>query len=573
MSTISIPAPKPRTYLPVDFAVTDWETLQPFYEELANRTLESADDLRKWIADRDELDAVVSEEFAWRYIRISVDTADKDAAQKYQYYVQEISPKAAPYEDAFNKKLTASPFCDQLDSDTYFIYLRGVRKELELYREENIPLFTKSQMKSKEHGEYFSKMMVEVDGKQLTLQQAGTILEEKDREKREAVYRQISERILQDKDALEGVFDDLRDIRSEIARNADFDNYRDYKFQEMGRFDYEVQDCFDFHDSIASEIVPVEGQLNRLRKEKLGFESLRPWDLSVDMGGKKPLRPFDTVDGLIEKSIQTLSSLHPLFGETLAIMREMKHLDLDSREGKRPGGYNMPLMVSGVPFIFMNAAQSIRDLRTLMHEAGHAVHSLVTKDLPLNASKHFPSEVAELASMTTELITMDYWDAFFDNEEDLRRAKINQLEGVLKTLPWVATIDQFQHWLYTNPTHTREERKTAWLEISGRFSSKEVNREGLEAFAEYTWHRQLHIFEVPFYYIEYGMAQLGAIAIWKRYRENQEAAMKDFIRALSLGYTQPIGDLYKAAGIEFNFSREYVAELAGFVQQELEKLF
>lgn len=562
----------PLEYLPKEFKVSVWSKLKPYYKELLKRPVHSISDLERWILDLSELEAVVGEEFAWRYIRITVDSQDQKALEVYQYAVQELSPYISSFENQLQKKLVASHFSNRLDKKKYAIFLRSVHNEVALFREENIPLETEMKMKSKEHGKVFSEMTVEMDGGELTLQQASIILEETDRARREEVYHKMNRRMLADTEQLEQIFDDLLLLRHQIANNAAFDNYRDYKFRDLGRFDYEVSDCFDFHDSIAHEILPIVEELDAIRQKELGLEKLRPWDMEVDSSGKVPLRPFTDVEDLIEKSIHCLSGLHPFFGECLSTMQEMKHLDLDSRKGKRPGGYNMPLHLTGVPYIFMNAANSASDMRTLMHESGHAVHSFLTRNYRLTAAKRPPSEVAELASMTMELLSMDGWGVFFEKEDDLRRAKIWQLENVLKILPWIATIDKFQHWIYTHPAHSREERKKAWLQIYRTFLSKTIDMEGLENELEYRWHKQLHLFEAPFYYIEYGMAQLGAVAIWKQYRENPQQAIENYCNALKLGYTRPIGEIYKTAGIEFNFSREHVAELGAFVREELEQL-
>jgi oligoendopeptidase F len=253
-------------------------------------------------------------------------------------------------------------------------------------------------------------------------------------------------------------------------------------------------------------------------------------------------------------------------------MKEMGHLDLDSRIGKAPGGFNYPLYEIGVPFIYMNAAGTLRDLVTMVHEGGHAIHSFLTRDLELTEFKSVPSEVAELASMGMELISMDFWDEFFTNEDDLKRAQKEQLEKVISTLPWVAAIDKFQHWIYENPNHTEKERYDKWKEIMNTFGSAVVDWSGFEDVRSNLWQKQLHLFEVPFYYIEYGMAQLGAIALWRNYKQNPEKTIKQYKEALKLGYTKSIGEIYKTAGIEFNFTRNYVRELMHFVSDELKKL-
>ncbi len=572
MDVNTAPKPMERAFLPQEFKITVWSRLKPYYSDLAKRPIQTEADLIKWIYDKCELIAVIQEEFNWRYIRLSLDSNDKRALEAYSYAIQELEPKISTFEQQLNQKLVDCPLTKELNQNDFFIYLRGIENKLSLYREENIPLFTKMAMKAKEHGTIFSTITINHEGEEKTLQQATTLLAETDRDLRETIYHSVCKRLLEAVPALDTLMNELLSIRHEVATNAGFNNYRDYKFKALGRFDYTVEDCFDFHDSIASEIVPIIDELDKIRRTDLGLKTLRPWDMQVDTSGKTPLKPFNGAPELIKKSIDCMARLRPYFGECIEIMDGMKHLDLDSRKGKRPGGYNMPLPSVGVPFIFMNAADSVRDVRTMMHEGGHAVHSFLTRNYRLTSSKKMPSEIAELAAMTMELLTMDYWDSFLDNKEELRRAKIWQLEKVLATLPWVATIDKFQHWLYTHPGHTNEERVSAWIRIYGEFKSNVVDTTGLEDYLTHQWHRQLHIFEVPFYYIEYGMAQLGAIAIWKRYRENPDQAVTEYIEALRLGYTKPIGTIYEAAGIKFDFSSEYVRELGAFIKKEIEDL-
>jgi oligoendopeptidase F len=572
MNAVSIPQPRERHFLPKEFKITVWSKLKPYYNELLNRPIDTPQTLEQWIKDRCELEAVVSEEFSWRYIRVTRDSGDQRAVDLYEYAVEELSPRVSSFENSLNCKLADCPLFNELEREKYAIYRRNLLNALQLFREENIPLNTEVQLKSKEYGRIFSEMTIGLDGKQMTLQKAGAILEETDRNRREAVYHKINGRILQEKESLEGLFDDLLEKRHTIARNAGYDNFRDFRFQALGRFDYTAEDCFTFHDSIIGEILPLVDELKRHRKQKLGVERLRPWDLNVDTSGQSPLRPFHSIDDLTEKTISCLGRLHPVFGQIIDMLRSMGRLDLDSRQGKRPGGYNMPLQDSGAPFIFMNAANSLNDMRTFMHECGHAIHSVLTRGLPLNTDRRFPSEVSELAAMSMELLSMEHWDIFFPSEADMKRARVNQLETVLKVLPWIACIDKFQHWIYTHPRHSREERKRRWQEIYREFGSSMVDYTGLDHYVEYLWHKQLHLFEVPFYYIEYGMAQLGAIAMWKQYREHPAEAIQRFIEALRLGYSRSIGEIYRAAGIRFDFSRDTVQELGRFVRKELESL-
>lgn len=571
--SVEIPQARKLQFLPDDFKITVWSKLKPYYHELGNRTINDVKDLENWVLDRSELDAVVSEDICWRYIRLTQNSEDVNATEHYQYFIQEISPKIANYDNDLNIKLVESPFFESLSEAGYKIYFRDVENGVKLFRAENIPLSTEEKLKAKEYGALVSKMTVEIDGEELTIPKARMLLEETDRNLRASVYKKMGQRFLEDREAFDALFNQLRKIRHEKALNADFENYRDYKFQAMGRFDFGVKDCEDFHDSIASEVVPLVTKLHEKRKKALAIETLEPWDLSVDLSGKQPLRPFETVRELIQKSAKSLEAVDPFFGNCLRIMEKMERLDLDSRKGKHPGGYNMPLALSGVPFIFMNATQSYTDMHVLMHEAGHAVHSFLTRDIELTSSKNTPSEVAELASMTMELLSMDHWDIFFKDKDDLKRAKIQQLEGVIKTLPWVAVVDKFQHWVYTHPEHSDKERQEAWLKIYNTFTSSIVNQKGLEDQLKNMWHKQLHIFEVPFYYIEYGMAQLGAVAIWKRFREMPEKAIADYQNALKLGYTRTVREIYQTAGIEFNFAQDYVKDLMAFVWSELEALY
>ncbi len=343
-------------------------------------------------------------------------------------------------------------------------------------------------------------------------------------------------------------------------------------FTAMGRFDYTPQDCFDFHQSVKAELVPLLNAIAAERKEQLGLAELRPWDKLVDPSGKPPVRPFGSSEELLQKTVRCFNSLDPFFSDCLRTMEKLGHLDLDSRKGKAPGGYNYPLAETGIPFIFMNATSTLRDMVTLLHEGGHAVHSVVTKDLELADFKHTPSEVAELASMTMELITMDHWDVFFDDKDELRRARQQHLEQVISTLPWVANIDHFQHWIYENPQAGQDELQRAWLEMLDAYSDDVTDWQGLENNKAYLWQKQLHLYEVPFYYIEYGFAQLGAIAIWKNYKENPNAALEAYLNALRLGNTRTIPEIYEAAGIRFDFSRTYIRELIAFVRKEWEAL-
>ena len=561
-----------RRYLPEDFTVTDWTAIEPYFVELRDRAIHSGAELERWLLDRSELEAVLSEDLAWRYIRMTCDTQDAQRGEAFQYFVSEIEPKVAPYDHALNEKLVGSSYAPELDQEKYRIFLRSVRRALEIYREQNIPLKTEISTKQQEYAATAGAMTVTLDGEEMTLQRAADRLKATDRAKREEAWLTIQDRRLQDSAKLDALFTELIGLRHQMAQNADFSNFRDYMFAALGRFDYTPEDCFAFHRAIRETVVPLIDELDLERRQDLALPELRPWDLDVDPSGKAPMRPFETGQELLDKTITVFQRLDPFLGDCLTTMRDMGHLDLESRKGKAPGGYNYPLDETGVPFIFMNATSSLRDVITMLHEGGHAVHSFLTRRLPMGADKHPPSEVAELASMSMELISMDHWDVFFADPDELRRAKKTHLESVLETFPWVATIDKFQHWVYENPAHTSEQRQQQWTSIFDEFNQRTVSWQGLEGYKPWLWQKQLHLYEVPFYYIEYAMAQLGAIAVWRNFRQNPQAGLEAYKRALSLGYTATIGEIYQAAGIRFDFSTEYLRSLADFVHSEMAQL-
>jgi len=560
-----------RNYLPENFTVTDWETLEPYLKELLERELSSAGQLEQWLLDQSELEAAVSENACWRQINMTCDTENDQLEEAFNFFCLHIQPKIQPYSDALNKKLISSPLLDVLDKEKYFTFLRNVRKSIDLFREENIPLQAEMAVLQQQFGQITGAMMVTVNGKEYTLQQAAKFLENPDRNLREAVYKKIKERWLLDKDKLAELYDKLIQLRNTLARNAGFKNYTDYRFKELGRFDYSSEDCFQFHHAVKEHVLPLVNGIYQKKKEKLGLETLRPWDLDAEPEGINPLRPFSTGEELLQKSIDCFTKIRPFFGECLVKMQELRHLDLESRKGKAPGGYNCPLAESGAPFIFMNAAGQMHDVTTMLHEGGHAVHSFLAHPLSLSGFKEYPLEIAEVASMAIELISMDHWDTFFSNTEDLKRAKEHQLERVISIFPWIAVIDKFQHWIYSHPQHTHEERRNAWENILEEFQDDVIDYSGLENYRSTAWQRHLHLFEVPFYYIEYGIAQLGALGMWMQYKKDKQLALDNYCNALALGGTKTLPDLYKAAGLEFNFNPGKIKVLMDFVKGEMEQ--
>lgn len=562
----------PRHFLPENFSIIDWNSLEPYFKELKERKISSVDDLQQWLKDTSEIEAVISEDACWRQIKMTCDTENKELEKAFAFFMMEIQPKVQGDADIINRKLVESPFTKELNTDVFFTYLRNVKKSIELFREENIPLQAELNVEAQKFGTIAGKMTIEVNGQEYTLQQAAKFLEDPDRELREKVYRKINERRLQDKEELNELYSKLLSKRHQVALNAGFENYRDFRFKELGRFDYTKEQCYQFHEAVKLHVMPLVNKIYETKKKKLGLNTLRPWDVEAEPAGIEPLRPFKTGEELVEKTIACFNELRPFFGDCLKKMKSLGHLDLESRKGKAPGGYNCPLAESGAPFIFMNAAGQLDDVTTMVHEGGHAIHSFLSHDLELNGFKEYPTEIAEVASMSMELFSMDHWHVFFNNKEELNRAKEQQLERVITIFPWIATIDKFQHWVYEHPQHTNEERINEWMKIVDEFSSPVIDFSGLEEYRKYSWQRQLHLFEVPFYYIEYGIAQLGAIGLWQQYKQNPDAAINNYIKSLDLGGTRTLPELFRAAGLEFDFSPVHIKGLMEFVNVELEKI-
>ncbi|MBM3419251.1 MAG: M3 family oligoendopeptidase, partial [Bacteroidetes bacterium] len=413
-----------RTFVAQDCVVQYWDSIKDYFESLESRVVKDKNSAERWLADRSELDAFLEEDLAWRYIHMSIDTNDKARVDAYTAFVSEIQPKIAPFEDLLNRKMVANPHIMKMSEDpAYAIYFRSLEAALSIFREENVPIEAYLNEKAQEFGSISAAQTIDHDGKTLTMQQASQFLKDPIEEIRAVVYIKMVDRRRQDIGKLNDLYSDLIKKRNQLALNAGFENFRDYKFVSMGRFDYTKEDCFAFHEAIKKEVVPLVKEIQQRKLNQLGKTKFKPWDLEVDPFGRKPLKPFHTGDEMLQGTINMFKKLDLYFADCLETMQEMRHLDLDSKHGKAPGGYNYPLYEIGVPFIFMNAVGAHRDLVTMVHEAGHAVHSFLSRDLKLTAFKNFPSEVAELASMSMELLSMDLWDEFYPHIVDLNRAK------------------------------------------------------------------------------------------------------------------------------------------------------
>jgi oligoendopeptidase F len=560
------------SFIPDGFVLNNWDDLKIKYEELESRKINDLNSQLKWIKDRSDLDSFISEDLAWRYINYTRYTSNTSYKSKYEYFINEIQPHISLIDNGLNKKLIEVIDISQYPDESFRIYFRCIEQDIKLFREENVPIYTKIDLKSNEYSELVASLSINYNRNNITLQQAAALLESPSRSIRKTVYEKVKDVRLEYKSKINDNYSELIKLRHQVALNAGHSNYRDYSFQAMCRFDYTIDQNLKLLDSIRDEIIPVVKILEERRRTKLNIRKLRPYDMAVDVESDKTLIPFKTTNQLIEKSISCFNSLGYQLGNYLLKMKELSLFDLDSRKGKAPGGYNYPLDRTGAPFIFMNSAQRLGDMVTLMHEGGHAVHSFLSHPIDLVYFKHPPSEVAELASMSMELLSMEHWNIFFKSKEELRRAKLKHLSDILRILPWIAIIDKFQHWVYTNPDHSVEERLTTWKNIYTEYSTGVIQWDGYEDYMNILWQKQGHLFDVPFYYIEYAIAQLGAIAIWKNYKENKQSAIEQYMAALKLGYTRSIPEIYEMAGIKFDFSASYISSLAAFLLEEIEKL-
>ena len=557
-------------FVPADIDATNWDNLQPYYQQLLDREFKCSGCLEQFLLDRSELDAAASEAGSNLYITMTCNTEDKNAKDAFLSFVENVEPELKKLGFELNKKVVGSQHIDSLDKDRFGVLVRDWCADVEIFRDENVPLQTEDTKLGQEYAELCGAMMVKFDGEERTMPQMGMYQQDQDRSVREASWRAVAERRLQDRDTIDGIFDKMVANRNQTAQNAGFEEYRGYMFAVKHRFDYTPEDCIAFHDAIDEACMPIVRALAKERKEALGVDTLRPWDIAVDPHGHAALKPFDSADDLIEKTSKLFHRMDTELGDMFDTMRDGGYsLDLDSRKGKAPGGYQASRDRQRKPFIFMNAAGLPRDLDTMVHEAGHAFHYMLCRHDDLVWYRGAPLEFAEVASMSMELLAYPFLDEFYSPEE-IKRAIKKHLEGIVSTLTWVATIDAFQHWIYLNPEHTREERTAHWLELGERFGGS-VDWTGLEAEQEAVWHRQLHPFEVPFYYVEYGIAQLGALQMWLKYIENPKEAIAAYKNGLELGASKTLPSLFEASGLKFDFTTDMVSTLMKTVGEELVK--
>ncbi|HEY0009981.1 MAG TPA: M3 family oligoendopeptidase [Tepidisphaeraceae bacterium] len=562
-----------RNFVPVDFDPADWSQIEPLLARLQSAQPASPAELEAWLAQLSELTAAVDEHGARKYIDKSCHTEDKAIEAAYMHFVEEIEPKLKPAFFALQKKFLDSPYHTALTGQRYEILKRKWQADVDLFRPENVALETQITRLVTDYDKISGAMMVEFEGKQLTMPQLGRYQERVDRDLRQRAFEAGAKRRLQDRERIEKLFDEILPLRRQIAKNADCEDYREFTWKALKRFDYTPADCDQFADAVEKAVVPLVKTLDQQRMEVMGLDTLRPWDLSVDPKNREPLHPFaeNDIEGFVTKTRQMFERMSPALADEFETLRTHNNLDLDSRRGKQPGGYQSSLEESQQPFIFMNAAGAQRDVETLLHEGGHAFHFLAAAaNEPLVFLRSAPMEFCEVASMSMEALGSEHYDIFY-SPEDAARAKRTYFEGVIRILPWIAIIDQFQHWIYTHPDHADAEREKVWLGLLTRFGSI-VDWSGYEDVKAASWQRQLHLFHVPFYYIEYGIAQLGALQLWMKAKEDPQRALANYRSALKLGGTRPLPQLFSAAGLRFDFSRQTIEPLMNAIGEELESL-
>jgi oligoendopeptidase F len=590
-----LPAHKPRKFVPQTIDLGDWPQTAPLFDQLEKRApqIKSIAELEKWLLDWSELSAALDEESSRRYIAMTCHTDNADAEKAYLHFVENVEPQLKPRQFALEKIYVAHPQRAELlatgtpgiarqepqsaepsnarrSSRRYEVFDRDLKNHVELFRPQNVPLETEEAKLCQQYQKLSGSLTVNFRGEEKTLVQMGRYLEEPDRALRQEAWELVANRRLQEADKFDDILDRQIKLRQQIAKNAGFENYRDYAFRRLGRFDYTPEDCKNFHDAVEKEVMPVVRELQTQRRKQLKLEKLRPWDLAADPLNRPPLKPFVQVGEMVSRTQKIFDRLDGELAGGFQQMQDLRLLDLDNHKGKAPGGYQSTLAESRLPFIFMNAVGLQRDVETILHEAGHAFHALATRDEDLHAYRSAPIEFCEVASMSMELLGNEFIEEFY-SAADSKRARRVHLEGIVGVFPWIATVDAFQHWIYTHPNHMRDERRKAWLELMNRFGG-DADWSGFENARANLWHRQLHIFLHPFYYIEYGIAQLGALQVWANSKRDKAKALDDYKKSLALGGSRPLPELFSAAGCKFEFSAKTIQPLAKLLREELEKL-
>lgn len=548
----------------------NWAVFEPYYNDLQNRTLD-ASSMQQWLNDWSELTDAIEELYARLSVDVSVNTADTAAEQRYFAFFEAIYPKAKEAEQGLKQKLLDSA----LQPEGYEIPLRNMRAEADLFRAENLPLIAEETKLTTEYDKIAGAQTVMWEGEERTVDQMQTINQDPDRARRESAWRLVADRQLADREAINEVWHKLYGLRCQMAENAGRPDYRAFRWQELLRFDYNPEDAYRFQEAIETVVVPAAQRSYERRRQRLGVDTLRPWDLEVDPLGLPPLRPFQTMEELTGGVSTIFHKVDSVLGGHFDTMIREELLDLENRKNKAPGGYCTGFPVMQRPFIFMNAVGTHDNVQTLLHEGGHAFHVFASAHLS-NFQRVVPTEFAEVASMGMELLAAPYLTkdkGGFYTPAEAARARIEHLDGSLRFWPYMAVVDAFQHWAYENPGQAVDEAQcdAAWAGLWQRFM-KGVDWSGFEDVMATGWHRKVHIFSYPFYYIEYGLAQLGASQVWANALQDQAGAVAKYREALALGGTVTLPDLFRAAGARFAFDADALRQAVTLIENKIEEL-
>lgn len=546
--------------------------LEKTLSTLLNKMISSKLDLENWLKEQSKVIWDIEEQLRSHYIAFQCNTDDEEIKDTFEHDQQFVKPLLKRYQNLLDNKYLESPFRMELDSNVYGLLDTKIKNAQKLFCEENIELEIKEDKLVTEYFEITGGLSGIWDGEEKTITELQSYLQDSNRDTRKKAKTIISEQFLSVEKELQNILNQLIEIRHQKAKNIQLENYRDYMFKKYERFDYSAIDCYELAESIRKYVVPLKDKILLEKKDKLQLDTLRPWDVSAVTPDQKVLKPIANENDLIEKSTHIFNKLDVEFSALLNRMYKHNCLDLTSRKRKAAGGFCEYLPASQLSYIFMNLNYTQDDIVTFIHEMGHSIHNELIKPLKLRQYIEIPAETAELASMTMELFSLNYWDTFYTDKKDLKQAKINFFKDVISYLPIMLIVDQFQHWLYENPSHTSEERNEKYLQLQKHYQSSVIHIDGYENWIATSWLPVLHIFEVPFYYIEYAIAQLGALQMYKQYKEDPKQALENYKKALSLGSSQSIKEVYDAAGIRFDFSGETIKELMLFVEKELELL-
>ena len=548
-----------------------WAQFQPLVDDLLALPLD-ADNIESWLSGWTQLNDLYDEIGNRAYVETSVDTTDEAAQARFEYYNNYMQPEFMRAEHQLNQKLVESGLLPA----GMEIAVRRIRNGIELFREANLPLLSAEQNLTTEYNKVIGAQTVEWEGEQLTLQQLAPVLQELDRERREYSWRLAGERMLADRDALNDIWLRFLDLRRDIAANSDMPDYRAYKWKEWNRFDYTPDDALAFFAAIHEVVAPAYGRVLERRKRALGLDTLRPWDTEVDIAGRQPLRPFSDVATLQDKTIGIFQAVDPELADYTRIMRDEGYFDLDNRANKAPGGFCTYYPLSRRPYIFMNAVGLHNDVQTMLHEMGHAFHAFSDDHLRWSQQRDVPIEFAEVASMAMELLAAPYLSEAqggFYTAAEAARARIQHLEGILRLWAYIAVVAGFQHWIYTHIDEARDPDACddQWESLWNRYTPV-IDYSGLEAFKRFRWRMQIHIYVVPFYYIEYGLAQLGAAQIWANSLSDQAGALAQYRQALTLGTTVSLPEVFQAAGAKFAFDADTLRGAVNLIEKTIAEL-